>query len=171
MPGSAQGGGHRKAGGVRAAVAAVYDELGLPEATIVALGFTLVGAMALMVLRNSLVLLLSYAPKAMALRSTLGRYLQPVAELAKPVVETMFGSATLTVKLEHVLLVALLIVLVGMWRTTYTNGQLLRRLAERDASEAAAVAGDDGGEPAGEHAAGGAADGGGEGVRRRGGRT
>jgi len=166
--------GRRKAGGVRAAIANVYEELGMPEAALVAVAFTLMGAVVMLSVRNMLTLLLSYAPKVMAARSSVGKYLQPVAEVVKPVVESVFGGATLTIKLEHVLLTALLVVLVGMWRTSYVNSQLLRRLVERDA---AAGGGDDeaedgGAEPAGAGGGGGsgAAEGSdGGGARRRGG--
>ncbi len=59
------------------------------------------------------------------------------AKLAKPILQNVLGTtAPWAVKLEHLLLMAILVALVGMWRTSFAQAELMRREARRSAAQA-----------------------------------
>ena len=79
------------------------------------------------------------AGKSFASQGPLQKAVQPiVAQYVMPLIQNIFGSsvtAGFTVKLEHILLAAILAVLIGIWRTNAQQVEVLKSLKKREAKE------------------------------------
>lgn len=102
------------------------------------LAILLAGAASLMVVNQSLRLFDAATAASFAKTSSYHASARDFAVRLRPVLENLLGtSKPFTVKLEHVLLAAILVALVGMWRTQYAQAELARREAKRVAAAAA----------------------------------
>jgi len=87
------------------------------------------GALSLFTFNNALKFIGSAASKSFAAGGGIQKTIQPYAAAIKPVVDNIFGGSSFQVKLEHILLAAIVIVLIGIWRSVHINGQHLAEIA------------------------------------------
>ena len=110
--------------------ASVYDELSLPELLTLPAGLLVLAGAALFLFNNLLRMAADFGSKAFAKQGAWQAAVQPAFAAARPVLAALFGGATggggLKVDLAALLLAALLIVAVGLWRSVLVATQLLR---------------------------------------------
>jgi len=89
-----------------------------------------IAALSVFSLNNLLRLIGTFSAKAFAKQGAWQKQVQTALEYVKPVVDNLFGASATTggfkVELTHLLLAAVLIALVGIWRTLHINGQLAK---------------------------------------------
>lgn len=98
--------------------------------------FLVAGALSLFTFNNALKFIGTAASKSFASGGGIQKTIQPYAAAIKPVVDNIFGGAAFQVKLEHILLAAIVIVLIGIWRSIHINGQHLAEIAGAKKEEA-----------------------------------
>lgn len=73
-----------------------------------------------------------------------GKAIQPYLKQAKPVIEQLFGSKVwdgFKVDLTHIILAAILIVLIGIWRSTSNTNSSVNKHAVADADASTSTKG------------------------------
>jgi len=111
---------------------AATSEMGADALLVASLAMLALGALTLLLVNSGLrgfdYLLSAGFAKAGATQKSVHDF----AKLAKPLLQNLLGTATpFSVKLEHLLLMAILVTLVGMWRSSYAQAELMRREAKR----------------------------------------
>jgi hypothetical protein len=104
------------------------------------LAYILAGAGALLCLNLGLRAVAVLSSASFAKQGALQKSVQAVvSRYVRPAVVNAFGTdAWVPVKLEHILLAALLVVAVGAWRTSWVQAELMRKEARAAAKAAAA---------------------------------
>ena len=123
--------------GTRAAK--VYDELGVPELILVPAVLLSIAGVALFLFGNILRMMSDFGKASFAKQGAIQAQVQPIFAAARPAMAAIFGGVAgaggLKVDLSTLLLTAVLLVLVGIWRGQYIANQLLRKQLAEDKDE------------------------------------
>jgi uncharacterized membrane protein len=103
-----------------------YSELGFLELLMIATAFIAAGAVSIFTFNNFLRAVSSFSKPAVSKVGTASvlKSIQPYLEKAKPFVDAIFGANIPSPDLQHFLLAAILIVLIGVWRTVHIQNQI-----------------------------------------------
>lgn len=116
------------------------SELGFVELLFKPLGMLLIAGLSLFTFNNLLRAVATAASAAFAKAGAWQKAINPYAVSVKPVVDLIYGKPAASVELMPLLLVAILIVLCGIWRSVENNNKLLAA-ANRSAKTVTAAPG------------------------------
>lgn len=116
---------------------AITSELDSSMLVLAAAGYVVVSGLALWVLNLGLMAVGKAGAASFAKQSDMHRTVQQaVVKYVKPALNNILGTdAPWALKLEHLLLGAILVVLLGMWRTVFVTAELGRKEARAKAAD------------------------------------